>query len=105
MSKWTYHNIGAKPGLWIQLVDSNGNIAGIGATIRIKFANHYGPAREIHAGSGYWSQDSMIQVLGLQEEVKGIWIRWPGGIITETKIVKISNEITINSEGRIVNYL
>ena len=47
----------------------------------------------------------MIQVLGLQEEVKGIWIRWPGGKITETKIVKISNEITINSEGRILNYL
>ncbi len=98
-----YHNIGAKPGLRIQLVDSNGNIGGIGATIRIKYTNHYGPAREIHAGSGYWSQDSMIQVLGLQEEVKGIWVRWPGGKITETKILNIVNEITLNPEGRIID--
>ena len=29
----------------------------------LDFGENRGPAREIHAGGGYWSQDSAVQVL------------------------------------------
>ena len=38
-----------------------------------------GPMREVHAGSGYWSQDGATQVLGRAAEPQAIWIRWPDG--------------------------
>jgi hypothetical protein len=58
-----FHNIGATPGLRIKLQGSPGNPSGVGALMRLQFKERQGPAREIHAGSGYWSQDSLIQVL------------------------------------------
>jgi len=45
-----------------------------------------GPAREIHAGSGYWSQDSAIQIPTLAGVVRKIWLRWPGG---QTNLVDV----------------
>src|SRR5204863_1697229 len=49
-----YHNVGAKPGLRVRLKGTAGNPAGVGAVLRAKFRDRYGPAREVHAGSGYW---------------------------------------------------
>jgi hypothetical protein len=45
-----------------------------------------GVAREIHGGSGYWSQDSVVQVMGCPEPPTQIWIRWPGGKTTTSPI-------------------
>ena len=59
-----YQNVGAKPGLRVRLAGPPGNPDGIGATMRPIFGQRMGPAREIHGGSGYWSQDSAVQVLG-----------------------------------------
>jgi len=58
-----YHNLRAKPGLRVRLAGPAGNPSGIGATMRLKSGDRFGPAREIHAGAGYWSQDSPVQVL------------------------------------------
>jgi len=74
-----YHNIGAKPGLRVRLVGPSGNPQAIGACARLKFGERFGPAREIHAGSGYWSQDSAVQVMGFADQPDGSWVRWPGG--------------------------
>ena len=73
-----YHNAGAKPGLRVRLRGLAGNPDGVGACIRLVHGENMGPAREIHAGSGYWSQDGAVQVLagGLPARV---WTRWPGG--------------------------
>jgi hypothetical protein len=40
---------------------------------------YMGPACEIHAGSGYWSQDSSVKILSSTVAPKQIWARWPGG--------------------------
>jgi hypothetical protein len=81
-----FHNIGAKPGLAVRLRGGPGNPTGIGAVIRIRFADGMGPAREIHAGSGYWSEDGMVQVLGLRGTPTSVWVRWPGNETTETPV-------------------
>ena len=44
-----------------------GNPAGIGAAIRLQFKSGMGPVREMHSGSGYWSQDSAVTVLATPE--------------------------------------
>ena len=77
-----YHNVGAKPGLRVRLRGAPGNPAGVGAAMRLVFGNRKGPVREIHAGSGYWSQDGAVQVLSTPEPPKQIWVRWPGGRAT-----------------------
>src|SRR5437016_9902649 len=51
-----YRNTGGKPGLRVRLKGPVGNPTGVGAVARLRFADRYGPAREVHAGSGYWSQ-------------------------------------------------
>ncbi len=90
-----FHNMLAKPGLRIRLVGPSGNPAGIGAQIRLLFRNRSGPVREIHAGSGYWSQDSTMAVLATPEVPTGVWVRWPGGKVTSTSLSGNPNEISI----------
>jgi len=97
-----YHNVGAKPGLRVRLVGPAGNPTGIGAQVRLVFGTRPGPVREIHAGSGYWSQDSTIVVLAVPQQPSGIWVRWPGGKVTTTPLVGHPKGISVNSEGALV---
>ncbi|MFQ5631345.1 MAG: CRTAC1 family protein [bacterium] len=94
-----YHNIGAKPGLRIRLAGNDGNRQGVGATIRLTYENGFGPAREVHLGSGYWSQDSRVQVMGVREAVKSIQVRWQGGKITKTVVPESARDVTIFFDG------
>jgi hypothetical protein len=96
-----YRNVGAKPGLRVRLNGPPGNPSGVGATVRLMFGTRSGPAREIHAGSGYWSQDSVVQVLGGGPETPSqVWVRWPGGKIT-TSDVPAASEINIGFDGTV----
>ena len=74
-----YRNVKAKPGIRIR--------SAVGAVLRID----NGPAREVHAGSGYWSHDSAVQVMkpGAQ-----LTVRWPGGKTTTMNIPEGAREIT-----------
>ncbi len=94
-----YHNLGAKRGLSIRLLGSKGNPFAVGATIRLVYEDGYGPAREVHSGSGYWSQDSMVQVMGHRTNLKGIWVRWPGGHITESDVPPNVRDIMVKPDG------
>jgi len=90
-----YQNTAAKPGLRVRLRGPPGNPTGIGATVRLMFGERLGPAREIHAGSGYWSQDSATQVLGTPEQPTKIQVHWPAGKVTTTAVLPDAREITI----------
>ncbi len=76
-----FHNRGARPGLSVRVSGPAGNPDGVGAVLRLKTGADWGPAREIHAGSGYWSQDGAAQVLGAGPSgtPRELRIRWPGG--------------------------
>lgn len=97
-----YHNIGAKSGLRIQLRGSKRNPQGVGSTIRLIYEDSFGPAREIHLGSGYWSQDSVVQVMGTTEQPKGLWVRWPDGHTTQSDIPDSTQEVIINYDGKVI---
>jgi enediyne biosynthesis protein E4 len=96
-----FRNVGAKPGLRIRLAGAAGNLDGIGATIRLIFGNRTGPAREIHAGSGYWSQDSAVEVMGTPEAPTQVWVRWPGGKQTTSNVPANAKEIRVAMDGSV----
>jgi enediyne biosynthesis protein E4 len=97
-----FRNVGAKPGLSVRLKGATSNPFGVGAVIRLQFGDAFGPAREVHAGSGYWSQDSLIQVLGYATGPSAVWVRWPGGKTTSTPVPAGIRSLTIDAEGRAV---
>jgi hypothetical protein len=96
-----YHNVGAQPGLRVRLNAGPANPTGVGAITRLVFGSFQGPAREIHAGSGYWSQDSAVQVMGTPEPSKKIWVRWPAGKTLTADIPSGAKEIEVNAEGKL----
>lgn len=94
------HNRGAQPGLRVRLEGGAGNPRGVGATIRLKFGERLGPAREIQCGSGYWSQNSAVEVLG-GEAPSQVWVRWPGGNVTISAVPAGAREVAIQPSGAI----
>ena len=90
-----FQNITGKPGLRVRLAGSPGNPTGVGAALRLKYGARLGPSREIHAGSGYWSQDSAVQVMSGAERPTQIVVRWPDGSTTTTDIPSDAREITV----------
>ncbi len=69
--------------------------------MRLIFAQTKGPIREIHAGAGYWSQDSVTQILATPEPLRQIWIRWPGGRSTTTDIPPNATSIEVEPSGNL----
>jgi hypothetical protein len=90
-----YHNQGATSGIRVRLVGPPANPDAIGGVIRIVYAERMGPAREIHAGSGFWSFDGTVQVMGLEQGAIAVRVRWPGGLETEVPIAEGQREISI----------
>jgi hypothetical protein len=72
-------NVGGQPGMRVRLLGRAGNPDAVGASVGLHFPSRRGPIREIHAGSGYWSQDGAAVVLATPEKPVQLWVRWPGG--------------------------
>jgi hypothetical protein len=96
-----FRNVAGRPGLRVRLLGPPGNPHAVGAAMRLQMAERLGPLREIHAGSGYWSQDSCVMVLASADEPTGIWVRWPGGKIITAAIPRAAREITLDSTGKL----
>jgi hypothetical protein len=94
-----FHNVEGKPGLRVRLKGPAGNPKGVGAQLRLRFGQRWGPAREVHAGSGYWSQDSAIQVMATPEPPTQIQIRWPGGKLSSSPIPNNVKEVEVDRNG------
>ena len=102
-----YENRGAKPGLRIRLMGPPGNPQAIGAMLRLRHLAkgsdlQNGFVREIHAGSGYWSQDGAVQVLPQPAPISGlsgleVWVRWPGGVTTTVPVAPNAMELTLTN--------
>jgi hypothetical protein len=96
-----YRNVGARPGLRVRISGRPGNPDGIGAALRLVGRERPGPAREVHVGSGYWSQDSTVQVLAMRESPIHLWVRWPGGKTLTAAVPKGAREIRVEMDGTI----
>ena len=90
-----FRNSGATPGIRIRLQGPLGNPTGVGAQLRLRYGARSGPAREIQAGSGYWSQNGAIQVLGRAGEPTALWVRWPGGREQTVPLAPGQAEVTV----------
>jgi enediyne biosynthesis protein E4 len=93
-----FRNERARPGLRVRLKGPPGNPSGIGATVGLKFGPRPGPVREIHGGSGYWSQDSAVVVLATPENPDSIVVRWPGGKVTTSVVPAGAREVSVSLE-------
>jgi len=96
-----YRNQGARPGLRVRLKGTAGNPLGIGALIRNVTGERGGPAQEVRAGGGYWSQDSATAVITSPSSIGKVSVRWPGGKETLYTVPAGAREITLAIEGNI----
>jgi hypothetical protein len=88
-------NRGARPGLRVRLRGAPSNPDAVGAQVRLIYGDRFGPVREIHAGSGYWSQNGAVQLFGLSGTPTAVWVRWPGGGISRASITAGSKDVVI----------
>jgi hypothetical protein len=86
-----WHNRAGRPGLRVRLNAGPGNPNAIGAQLRAGG----GPAREIRAGSAYWSVDDPVTVLAAPSGASELWIRWPGGAEQRVPVGAGQREITM----------
>jgi enediyne biosynthesis protein E4 len=90
-----FRNRVARPGLRVRLRGTTGNPDAVGARLRVVYGDRQGPVREIQLGSGYWSQNSVVQVFGLAGTPSAVWVRWPDGSETRTAVPAATRELTI----------
>ncbi len=88
-------NIGAAAGFRVRLIGPPGNPGGVGAAIRVRYADRDSPVREIRAGSNYWSEDGLVQVFARRSVPKSVFVRWPGGATSETPVDPGQQEVVI----------
>jgi enediyne biosynthesis protein E4 len=94
-----FRNTHARPGLRIRLQGPPGNPHAVGASIRLRADTWLGPAREIQAGSGYWSQNSPVQVMAAPTTPTAIVVRWPDGTTTTSDIPPYAHEIRVHPDA------
>jgi hypothetical protein len=99
-----YRNEGGKTGLRVRLMGPAGNVWGLGAVVQLGTGEKAGPAREVHGGSGWGSQDSAVSVLGWPEGTspqKGavLRVRWPGGVRTTNAVPSGTLEVRVDPNG------
>ena len=101
-----YQNKEARSGLRVKVNAGLANPTGVGSVVRLVLeGGKLGPARLITAGSGYWSQDSAVQVLGSPKETKPnhLEVFWPGGKTTRIEIPEGAKEIQVGSDGKLIS--
>ncbi len=96
-----FRNATAHQGLRIRLRGPVGNPDGIGCQLRLAAGGFLGPVREVQAGSGYWSQNSAVQVMNLAEGQlpDTLQVLWPGGRSTKVTVPAGAREIVVNADG------
>jgi len=96
-----YVNQRGKRGLRVVLHGPAANPEAVGAQMRVLYAGgHAGPCRSVQAGSGYWSQDGAVQVLGCAQEASALWIRWPGGRQETVPLEKHAWEVRVDFSAK-----
>lgn len=89
----------APVGMRVLLDAGSSNQTGIGAVLQVEDKDGWGRVQEIKAGSGYWSQDSAVQVV--KRGASRIRILWPGGDEVAVAVPKGAREISIDRNGNV----
>ena len=87
---------GGAPGLRVRLSAGGAPPGVAGAWLRPGYADgSEGPAREIQFGSGYWSFNGFVQVLGRAAEIRVLTVRWPDGVEETFPVEAGTSEVTL----------
>ena len=93
-----YANQQAQRSVRISLVGPENNPWGAGSQIRLVYSDGtMGPVRNVSMGSGYWSQHTMTQLLGVNadKEVAAAQVRWPDGSEQEAPVINLDQDVVI----------
>lgn len=91
-----YQNQTPDRGIRVRLNGPPANQEAYGASLRVVYADgSKGPLRNVQAGSGYWSQDSAVQVLGTAKEPVQIQVTWPDGRQTTAPVSPDQHSVVI----------
>lgn len=90
-----FRNERGKPGLRVRIKGNAGNPNGAGASVRLKYPDGLGPAREIHSGSGCLSVDGAVTVMGTRSAPTHVVVRWPGGKVTEQPVPAAASQVIV----------
>jgi len=97
-----YRNRTAKQGWRVRLAGPPGNPHGVGARLRLGDGQDWGPAREVSAGSGYWSVNSAVEVLHAKKDgATRLEVRWPGKAPISYIVPPNAREIRVTPAGEI----
>ncbi|MFM8420410.1 MAG: FG-GAP repeat domain-containing protein [Verrucomicrobiota bacterium] len=88
-----------EPGLRVRLEGPPSNPAGVGAVVRGEHAGGMGPVFEVHAGSGYWSQDSTTILVPRPTPLVALRIRFPGGLWRRVEVTGDAREVQFSTSG------
>ncbi len=89
------HNLAARPGLRVRVAGPPGNPSGVGTVLRLVRDGRFGPAREVHAGSGGGGQDAAVVVLARLEGADQIEVRWPGGRVEVLRVPAGARQVVV----------
>ncbi|MBX3747879.1 MAG: VCBS repeat-containing protein [Verrucomicrobiae bacterium] len=88
-----------QPGLRVRLQGTAANPDAAGAQLRLLRDDGPGPLREVRLGSGRYSQDSRIQILGGVTPGTRLWWRFPGGAPQNAPIPDRAREIELSDKA------
>jgi hypothetical protein len=94
-----FRNASGAAGLRVTLRGGPENARGVGAAVRLRFADRWGPVREVRSGSGYWSQDSLTLTMASPAQPERLHVRWPGGAETSTPVPAGARELEVDPNG------
>jgi hypothetical protein len=92
-----YHNRGATPGLRVKVEGTSQNPTGIGTRLLVSRSGG-NIAREVQAGSGYWSMNGAVQVIHPNGAVA---IRLPNGKETTARPNATANLMQVAADGTV----
>jgi hypothetical protein len=96
-----FRNARGVPGVRLRLRGPAGNPHGIGATITARSGGRVLATSEVKAGSGYWSQDSALQVIPALPAGATLSIRWPGGREAAVLLPAGAAEVVVDFSGNV----
>ncbi len=94
-----FHNVSARPGIVVRVSGPVGNPQGYGTQLRIRAGGKEGPVREIHGGSGYWSQDAPSQVLAVPSRPAVLLVQWRDGRKQVFDVPERALAISVSADG------
>ena len=103
-----YRNIQSNGHHWsqVKLIGNTSNRDGIGARIRIKAVGRW-QMREVNAGAGYLSQNSLLSEfgLGMAARVDSLVVHWPSGIVDRHHNLPVDVLLEVHEGGMVPSFL